>query len=68
MVVFGGPIFQLPNFIVTVLAIIVTYLGGAKDQPNAVDLNGVSFKTTSGFNIGAIGVVLILIAIYATWW
>ncbi|MGV8834965.1 sodium/sugar symporter [Cellvibrio sp.] len=51
-----------------VLAVIVTYLGGAKDQPNAVDLNGVSFKTTSGFNIGAIGVVLILIAIYATWW
>jgi SSS family solute:Na+ symporter len=50
------------------LAVIVTYLGGAKDQPNAVDLNDVSFKTTSGFNIGAIGVVLILIAIYATWW
>ncbi len=51
-----------------VLAIIVTYLGGAKDQANAVDLNDVSFKTTSGFNIGAVGVVLILIAIYATWW
>lgn len=51
-----------------VLAVIVTYLGGAKDQANAVDLNDVSFKTTSGFNIGAVGVVLILIAIYATWW
>jgi SSS family solute:Na+ symporter len=51
-----------------VLAVIVTYLGGAKDQANAVDLNDVSFKTTSGFNIGAVGVALILIAIYATWW
>ncbi len=51
-----------------VLAAGVTYLGGAKDQENAVDLQDVSFKTTSGFNIGAVGVVLILIAIYATWW
>lgn len=51
-----------------VLAAAVTYLGGAKEQANAVDLNDVSFKTTTGFNIGAAGVVLILIAIYATWW
>lgn len=51
-----------------VLAAAVTYLGGAKQQANAVDLNDVSFKTTSGFNIAAAGVVLVLIAIYATWW
>lgn len=51
-----------------VLAVVVTHMGGAKDQANAIDLNDVSFKTTSGFNAGAVGVVLILIAIYATWW
>lgn len=51
-----------------VLAVAVTYLAGAKVQENAVDLNGVSFQTTGGFNIAAVGVALILIAIYATWW
>jgi SSS family solute:Na+ symporter len=50
------------------LAAVVTLLGGAKEQANAIHLNDVSFKTTSGFNIAAIGVILILTAIYATWW
>ncbi len=50
------------------LAALVTFIGGAKVQSNAVDLNGISFKTTSGFNIAAVGVILILVAIYATWW
>ena len=51
-----------------VLAVAVTYLGGAKVQENSIDLNGISFKTTGGFNAAGIGVILILIAIYATWW
>ena len=51
-----------------VLAAAVTYLTGAKVQEKAIDLNDVSFKTTSGFNVASIGVVLVLIAIYATWW
>ncbi|AQT60254.1 sodium/sugar symporter [Cellvibrio sp. PSBB023] len=51
-----------------VLAAVVTLLGGAKEQANAIHLDDVSFKTTSGFNIAAVGVVLILAAIYATWW
>ncbi|HTF94670.1 MAG TPA: sodium/sugar symporter [Cellvibrio sp.] len=51
-----------------VLAAAVTYLAGAKTQENAIDLQGISFKTTGGFNIAAVGVMLILIAIYATWW
>jgi SSS family solute:Na+ symporter len=50
------------------LATAVTYLAGAKTQQNAVDLNGISFKTTGGFNIAGVGVVLILAAVYATWW
>ncbi len=51
-----------------VLAVTVTYLAGAKTQENAIDLNGISFKTTRGFDIAGLGVVLILAAIYATWW
>lgn len=51
-----------------VLAAAVTLLGGAKEQANAIHLDDVSFKTTSGFNIASVGVVLILAAIYATWW
>lgn len=51
-----------------VLAAAVTLLSGAKEQPNAVDLKDVSFKTTSEFNVAAVGVVLILATIYAAWW
>jgi SSS family solute:Na+ symporter len=51
-----------------VLAAAVTLLSGAKEQPNAVDLQDVSFKTTSEFNMAAVGVVLILATIYAAWW
>ena len=50
------------------LAVLVTYIGGAKEQSNAIHLDDISFKTTSGFNIASVGVVLILVAIYATWW
>ena len=52
----------------TILAVLVTYIGGAKEQSNAIHLDDISFKTTSGFNIASVGVVLILVAIYATWW
>lgn len=51
-----------------VLAAAVTLLSGAKEQSNSIDLNDVSFKTTSSFNVASIGVVLILVAIYVTWW
>jgi SSS family solute:Na+ symporter len=51
-----------------VVAAAITLLSGAKEQSNSIDLNDVSFSTTSGFNVAALGVVLILVAIYATWW
>lgn len=50
------------------LAVLVTLVSGAKNQENAVDLSGISFKTTTGFNIAAVGVIAILIAIYSVWW
>lgn len=34
----------------------------------AVDLKGINFKTSQGFNICAVIITLLLIAIYAIWW
>ncbi len=52
----------------SLLAIVISLIGGGKDQPKAVDLKGIQFTTGSSYNIAALGVVLILIALYAVWW
>jgi hypothetical protein len=31
-------------------------------------MEGVTFRTPTVFNVGALGVILILIALYAAWW
>ena len=41
---------------------------GQQDQGIAIDHQNISYVTTSAFNTAAIGVILILIALYATWW
>lgn len=50
------------------LGILVTLFEKSGVQENAVDLEGIDFSTTRNFNISATGVVLILTALYATWW
>ena len=40
----------------------------AAAEAKAVDLAGVDFSTTSGFNYSALAVALILAALYITWW
>jgi SSS family solute:Na+ symporter len=50
------------------LAIIVSLLFPPRRGSNRVTTEGVSFATPTVFNIGALGVVLILVALYATWW
>lgn len=37
-------------------------------ETNTIETADVSYDTSTAFNIGAVGVVLILIALYATWW
>ncbi|ALL14216.1 sodium/sugar symporter [Caulobacter henricii] len=49
-------------------AVIVSLVAPQKKVVNVVSLEGVSYKTTPGFNIAGVGVILILIALYATWW
>ena len=46
----------------------VSALQGAEDHPNAIDYKDIDTTTTSGFNVGAAVVVLMLTALYATWW
>ena len=47
---------------------LVVWGQGAKDQPNSISLEGIDFATTKGFNYSSVGVVLVLAALYATWW
>ncbi len=51
-----------------VLAIIISLAEKKGVSENAVDLNNIEFKTTSGFNVASIAVVCLLIAFYSTWW
>jgi len=50
------------------IAVIITLLTGSRVQPNAIDLDDIDFSTSGSFNMLAIGVCLILIALYASWW
>ena len=50
------------------LCYVVSIMGKAPQEDNSVNLNEVSFATGKPFNIAAIGVILILTALYATWW
>ena len=37
-------------------------------QGSAVDHRNIDYATTSGFNAATVGVILVLVALYATWW
>jgi SSS family solute:Na+ symporter len=51
-----------------VLAMLVSLARPAPAERNRISGEGVSYATSTGFNIGALGVILILVALYATWW
>ena len=51
-----------------VLAVVVTLLEKSDEHPRAIDMQGMNFSTSRGFNQAAIGIVLILTALYTTWW
>jgi SSS family solute:Na+ symporter len=50
------------------LAVIVSLATPQRPGTDTIDTADVRYKTSTGFNIGALGVILILIALYATWW
>jgi SSS family solute:Na+ symporter len=50
------------------LAVIVSLLGPRRGETNLIVTKDVSFRTPASFNIASVGVILILIGLYATWW
>lgn len=51
-----------------VLAVIVSLARPAAGGSNRIRMEGVRFNTTTGFNVAAVVIILILIGLYATWW
>jgi solute:Na+ symporter, SSS family len=51
-----------------VLAVVASLVWPARKESNRITMERVSFATPMVFNIGGLGVVLILIALYASWW
>ena len=49
-------------------AVVISLVRPAKSEVSTVTLQGVSFKTGPIFNVAGVGVILILIAIYKTFW
>lgn len=50
------------------LAVLISLTVKGRGDANRVTMEGVSFKTSASFNIAGVGVILILVALYATWW
>ncbi len=50
------------------LAVVISLIQKAEEQEGAVDLDGIEFGTTAGFNIAAIMVVAIVATLYTIWW
>jgi SSS family solute:Na+ symporter len=51
-----------------VLAMLASLARPAGAEANRITREGVSFQTSPLFNVAGLGVILILIALYATWW
>ncbi|WP_286233513.1 sodium/sugar symporter [Thalassotalea sediminis] len=50
------------------LCVAVSLFTDSKATNSSVNLKEVSFSTEKGFNIATVGVIIILTALYATWW
>ena len=50
------------------LCVIVSLATPAHADRDTIDTKNVRYATSTGFNAGAVGVVLILIVLYATFW
>jgi SSS family solute:Na+ symporter len=50
------------------LAVVVSLAKPVRSESNLITMEGVSFRTTAGFNVAAAIIVAILVALYATWW
>ena len=51
-----------------VLAVIVTLMEQQGDHPRAIDMQDMDFSTSRSFNYASVGIGIILVALYVTWW
>lgn len=51
-----------------VLAVGISLMFKGRGDANRITMQGVSFATPTTFNVAGVGVILVLIALYATWW
>jgi SSS family solute:Na+ symporter len=50
------------------IAIVLSLLQPPREAALTVDLKNIDYSTSAAFNIAALLVTVILIALYATWW
>ena len=50
------------------LAVVLSLVVRGRADANRIVMRDVRFGTTRGFNVASLGIVLILVALYATWW
>jgi SSS family solute:Na+ symporter len=56
-------------FIVSLIAaVVVSLLAPAKPDAMKIKLDKISYKTSLGFNLAAVGVIAFLILVYTIWW
>ena len=48
--------------------VLISILQGREEHPDAIDYADVDISTRRSFNVAALGVLLMLAALYATWW
>ena len=52
-------------FAIAIVAVVAVARG---DAALRIELKDIDYSTTTGFNVAAVVITLILIALYATWW
>ena len=50
------------------LAVVVSLARPQAASTNRIETRGLGYATSSSFNMLGLGVILVLIALYATWW
>jgi len=50
------------------LAVVISLLGKPREAPLKVDLKSIDYSTSVGFNVAAVAVTAILVALYVTFW
>ncbi|MEX0300672.1 MAG: sodium/sugar symporter [Kordiimonas sp.] len=52
----------------TAIAVLISKYAGKIEPETNMDNDGIDFSTSNGFNVASLAVIIILFALYATWW